>query len=147
MRCFSLSLTLSSEVTFNCQSNEERYQWITKIESAIPNGSDSPQLHSKKGGDRVTQPSKLAVKEETTAPPAPSSAERQETVDEAALLATANHTEDGERERERERRGGVYNITTQMIALSCLISVYITTITITTNYYKSGFKRINFIFA
>ena len=103
MRCFSLSLTLSSEVTFNCQSNEERYQWITKIESAIPNGSDSPQLHSKKGGDRVTQPSKLAVKEETTAPPAPSSAERQETVDEAALLATANHTEDGERERERER--------------------------------------------
>ena len=87
---FSLSPPLSSEVTFNCQSNEERYQWMSKIQSAIPNGSDSPQLQAKK------------VKAEQDPPPAsklveqpPTLAERQETVDEAALLATKNHTEDG----------------------------------------------------
>ncbi|XP_003385233.1 PREDICTED: uncharacterized protein LOC100635519 [Amphimedon queenslandica] len=83
-----------SEFTFNCQSNEERYQWISKIQSAIPTGSESPQAQAKKV---KAEPDTLPVSK-LAEPPTPNSMERQETVDDAALLATKNHTEDDHKE-------------------------------------------------
>lgn len=95
---------------FNCKSNEERHQWIARIRTAIPNAvipkSERKEPDIKQEEPVVEKPStekedapteknnEAENKEEICITPPPLT-DRQETVDEAALLA-ASSQHDGE---------------------------------------------------
>ena len=82
---------------FNCQSNEERYQWMSKTSSAIPS-NDTMTAAPKKQQDekKEEEPKPKETDVPIPSPAASSLRERQETVDEAALLAVSDIHEEGE---------------------------------------------------
>ena len=78
---------------FNCHSNEERYQWMTKTSSAIPSNDTTTAAPKKQQDEKKEEEPKSKG---TDIPiPSPSLRERQETVDEAALLAVSDIHEEG----------------------------------------------------
>ena len=82
----------SREFLLNCKSNEERYQWMQHIQSAIPESSPvparaNPTATSEKPKEEPERQDRL--EEEKTRNCSPPN--RQETVDEAAMLAISGH--------------------------------------------------------
>ena len=79
---------------FNCKSNEERHQWIARIRTAIPNAV-IPKAERKESESKQEETAPTTQKEEKKEPEStedisitpPLTTHRQDTVDEAALLA------------------------------------------------------------
>ena len=73
---------------FNCKSNEERHQWIARIRTAIPNAV-KPKVERKESESKQEETAPTTQKENTEdiSITPPLTTDRQDTVDEAALLA------------------------------------------------------------
>lgn len=80
---------------FNCQSNEERYQWMTKTSSAIPSNDTATAAPQKEKDEKKEEETNSKGTDIPTPSTVSSSRERHETVDEAALLAVSDIHEEG----------------------------------------------------
>lgn len=90
-----------TNVMFNCKSNEERHQWIARIRTAIPNAV-IPKAERKESESKQEETAPTTQKEEKKEPEStedisitpPLTTNRQDTVDEAALLAGSTQHDD-----------------------------------------------------
>lgn len=90
---------MHSSYMFNCQSNEERYQWMTKTSSAIPSNDTATAAPQKQKDEKEEEETKSKGIDIPIPSPPSSSRERHETVDEAALLAVSDIHEEGKMDK------------------------------------------------